>query len=113
MKPVDITDSTWDAFITKNQLVIIDFWASWCGPCRSFSPVFEQASANHPDIAFGKVNTQIHPRLAKAKQINSIPTLMAFKNGILVHSEPGALDPVALEQLLTALEGHDTNTRSN
>ena len=88
-------------------MVIVDFWASWCGPCRQFAPVFEAASEKHPDIVFGKVDTEAEQALAAAARITSIPTLMAFKDGVLVFSQPGALPAPALEELVTAVRGLD------
>jgi thioredoxin reductase (NADPH)/thioredoxin 1 len=86
--------------VTGNDIVLVDFWASWCGPCRQFAPVFEQASEQHPDIVFGKVDTEAEQALAAAAQITSIPTLMAFKGGHLVFSQPGALPGPVLEDLI-------------
>src|SRR5690348_11982543 len=86
--------------VTGNDIVLVDFWAAWCGPCRQFAPVFEQASEQHPDIVFGKVDTESEQALAAAAQITSIPTLMAFKKGHLVFSQPGALPGPVLEDLI-------------
>jgi thioredoxin len=93
--------------VTTNDIVLVDFWAGWCGPCRQFAPVFEQASEQHPDIVFGKVDTEAEQALAAAAQITSIPTLMAFKGGSLVFSQPGALPSAMLEQLITAVRELD------
>lgn len=88
-------------------IVLVDFWASWCGPCRRFAPTFEQASEQHPDIVFAKVDTQAEQALAGALRITSIPTLMAFRDGILVFSQPGALPAAALNQVIDAVRGLD------
>jgi thioredoxin len=93
--------------VTDNDIVFVDFWASWCGPCRMFAPVYEKAAAAHPDIVFGKVDTEVEQALASAAQITSIPTLMAFKGGTLVFSQPGALPAPALEQVITAVRDLD------
>jgi thioredoxin len=93
--------------VTENDIVLVDFWAGWCGPCRQFAPVFEQASEAHPDIVFGKVDTEAEQALAAAAQITSIPTLMAFKGGTLVFSQPGALPAAMLEQLITGVRELD------
>jgi thioredoxin len=93
--------------VTGHDIVLVDFWAAWCGPCRQFAPVFEHASEQHPDIVFGKVDTESEQALAAAAQITSIPTLMAFKNGHLVFSQPGALPAAMLEQLISGVRDLD------
>ncbi|MEP9383766.1 thioredoxin [Nocardioides sp. KR10-350] len=95
--------------VTDNEIVLVDFWASWCGPCRQFSPVYEAASEEHPEIVFGKVDTEAEQALAGAAQITSIPTLMAFKKGHLVFSQPGALPAPALKQVIDAVVDLDVD----
>jgi thioredoxin 1 len=102
-----LTGATFEQTVTGNDIVLVDFWASWCGPCRMFAPVYEQAAAKHPDIVFGKVDTEAEQGLAAAAGISSIPTLMAFRDGILVFSQPGALPAAALEQVITAVQALD------
>jgi thioredoxin 1 len=97
---IALTEETFGRTINDNDIVLVDWWASWCGPCRMFGPIFEDASAKHDDIVFAKVDTEAESRLAGMAGIMSIPTLMAFREGVLVFSQPGALPRAVLDELI-------------
>jgi thioredoxin 1 len=106
MATVEVTEKNFRE-VTTQGMVVLDWWAAWCGPCRAFAPVFEKASEAHPDVVFGKIDTDAQQALAGAFEISAIPTLMVLRDGILLFSEAGALPPAALEELLTKVKALD------
>ncbi|RHW26479.1 thioredoxin [Nocardioides immobilis] len=113
MSTIDLTAQTFEQTVLDNDIVLVDFWASWCGPCRNFAPIYEEASTSNPDLVFASINTEEEQALSSAAQVTSIPTLMAFKKGQLVFRQAGALPASALDELIAAVRALDVEAASD
>ena len=107
MATIELTEENFNQTVEDSGILFVDFWASWCGPCRQFAPTYEAASEANPDLVFGSINTEEQHGLAAAADVTSIPTLMVFRDGILVYAQPGALPPAALNQIISAVRDLD------
>ena len=109
MATVDVTKENFEEIVTKNSIVILDFWAAWCGPCKAFAPAFEAASEKYPDVVFGKINTEEQQELAGHFQIRSIPNVMLFRDQIVLFSQPGAMPPAGIDSVIEQAKALDMN----
>lgn len=107
MSTVDLTTDTFEQTVTSNDIVLVDWWAEWCGPCKMFGPIYDQAAGEHDDVVFGKVDTEAQQELAAGAQITSIPTVMGFRDGILLFAQPGVLPAAGLDSLISQLKELD------
>ncbi|MGV0344114.1 thioredoxin [Corynebacterium lehmanniae] len=107
MSTIDVTEDTFQETVTQDGIVFVDAWADWCGPCKQFAPTYEKASEKHTDVTFAKLDTEANQQLASALEIQAIPTLMAFRDGILIYQNAGALPPAAFDDLIQQVKGLD------
>ena len=107
MSTIDVTDDTFQDTVTQDGIVFVDAWADWCGPCKQFAPTYEKASEKHTDVTFAKLDTEANQQLASALEIQAIPTLMAFRDGILIYQNAGALPPAAFDDLIQQVKDLD------